>query len=321
MKSFREYVSDTGIIDQKIIDASLVATGDLTEEAFKLTDQTKVLKNITKLVSKTTGLKYSVSPVPVKFKNSAGSQTGFYLFNTSNLAAIRINVSDKAPKSTLNQKQQPGFEITSFDVFADDKGEAKAATVHVELGGLNIVQVLEELKDVLLNPSKNNKFERTINLPNPNKMVPLPKTKTVTEEGKTVYKNDIRLIEEAKIVIGETEYGSMGAAIEGLFKMGYESKEIKKLTDCSAAQLSQALKKLGNEATISGTPGTADSFGATVIKLPKIPEKVPVDELFEDLNNLVKLVISGYRNALIVTGMAGVGKCVGPNTLVDLKIN
>jgi hypothetical protein len=320
MKSFREYLSNKGIVDQDIIEESLRASGELVEEAFQLKNKMKVLNNIARLISKDTGEKYSPSPVPVVFKNSFGSFTGYYLFNTKNMKAVRLNISDKKEKNNLTGQPKEAFEITSFDVFADEKGPAKAATVHVDLGGLNIVQIIAEFKDVLKNPTKNKKFVKTINLPNPNPMKPLPKTKEVNEEGKTVYKNDIRLIEEAKVVVGDNEYNSMGAAIEALFKMGYERKEIKKLTNCSAAQLSQALKKLGNEVDVVGTPGTKDTFGKTVIKLPKIPEKVPVDELFEDLNDLVKLVIGGYRNSLIVTGMAGVGKCVGPNTIVDVKI-
>jgi hypothetical protein len=54
--------------------------------------------------------------------------------------------------------------------------------------------------------------------------------------------------------------------------------------------------------------------------MPKIPKKVPVDKLFKHLNSLTKLVLMGLTKSLIVTGMAGVGKCVSGKTKVNVTI-
>jgi hypothetical protein len=320
MKSFKDYLSKKNVISQDIIEESRTeAERNLVEEAaFKAADINKVIKKVASVISKATGTKFASSPLPYYYKNKDGEQEGYYLF-TKKGNAIRLNVGES--KSKLNVKKEAGSEIISFDVFdiADAKGEKTKPTVTVKLNGLNIVQVIKELTDVITNPSANKKFKKEIELPNPNKRTKLP-TKKVTEEGKTKSVLDINLIEEAKIQIGDDIYKSMGAAIEGLFKKGMTGPEIKKITGCSPAQLSQGLKKIEQLAEIEGVPGLAEGVGAKVIKMPEIPKKVPVDTLFKHLNSLVKMVLMGLQKGLIVSGQAGVGKCVGPKTNVKVNI-
>jgi hypothetical protein len=320
MKSFREYLAEKKVIEPKIIEESRTEEekAALIEEAqFAAADLKKALTKVVKVINTATGRTYSLSPLPYYYKNSSGEHEGYYAFDKSG-NAIRFLAEPK--KSKLNVKKEAGYEVSSFDVFDIDdvkgSGGKPKPTVHVELNGLNIIQSLDEIKKVIKDPKKNNTFSIDVELPNPNKKVKLPVK--VLEEGKRVIAVD--LIEEAKVQIGEEVYKSMGAAIEALFKMGYEGKEIKKLTGCSAAQLSQALKKVNAMGTIEGKPGSAEAVGAKQIKLPKIPEKVPVDKLFEHLESLVKLILMGLQKGLIVTGQAGVGKCVGADTKVSVKI-
>ena len=58
--------------------------------------------------------------------------------------------------------------------------------------------------------------------------------------------------------------------------------------------------EVGENETVSDDPA--------VKKIEAAAEKVPVDELFKDLADLVDLVINDHRPALLVTGGGGTGK-------------
>jgi hypothetical protein len=197
--TFREYLSDKNVVSQEIIEESINST--LVEEAaFKSADKVKVLDKVKKIIEKATGKKYALSPMPFFYKNKSGSHTGFYMW-AKDKSAIRFNLDET--KSKLNIKKTSGFEITSFDVYSAEDAKANKGkghlkpTVTVNLNGLNIVQVISKLTDVLKNPEKNKKFTITVDLPNPYPKKPLPVK--VVEEAKVL---DINLIEEANVQNG-----------------------------------------------------------------------------------------------------------------------
>jgi hypothetical protein len=334
-------------------------TKTVVEEAFKQEQAGAVMSYISKLISKLSGNQYTYLKMPMDVTTVNGDYTSFYVVpTTGSLEAFRMNFA-KSGKKDVKIKGNAGpdgsVEIASFDYFGDEKGKATKPQWTIDLKGLNIVQVAKSLQEFFLNPSNEDWNEKTFAIPlDPSqKQKELPK-KFLTEEGFIIKgAADLRVVEEAKWaldgnvhanlekllieLIDNYNFRNLDEIIKKVIEPMVKAGEAGKITNVPKAVPSMtALNHNWKNAVINSTSmqalnaeqGKADksinadgSFSIAVQEIVE-DERVSVEQLFDDLESLVKLVIEtgNPHNSLIVAGQAGIGKSVHAKTSIDVQV-
>jgi len=200
-----------------------------------------------------------------KFKKKDGNSGYGFKYITSSGNLIRFGFYDKS-------KNKYGINVVDFWDKSKGAGLFTAPTTTIELyDWMNIVDVVEELKDIIIRGKMENFSEAVINEWDvPKKMKAYALTKGIEWNGETGSRFE-KILKDAG-VWDEDEYKGF---------------KVKKGVDEE------------NNATV------------TVTKAEKILDKKKYsdpDVVFDDIEKLAKVVAMGLQNSLIVCGAAGVGK-------------
>ncbi len=199
----------------------------------------------------------------------------FFIGNTTQ--AIRFNF-----ERTGNSNQ-----IVSIDVWAPTEGKFPAANIPTR--DVSIVNIIPLIVDAIKSP-----------------------TSTI---GRSI---EPSALSEA-IEIDGTTFGTKADAIASLLQQKYSPKEIADLTGANVSQIygiKSKLSKAGDKAAprvyAKVLPGSAEQSADPDIeegnKKLAATEYADPETIFDDLQDLIDLVIDGAQPSLLVTGMAGIGK-------------
>jgi hypothetical protein len=293
MKSFKDFLVEESA---NFYDAgSSIA---LVEEAFKTEDTTKVIKNLASLFGKQFGGKFGASPLPRIIKTDKGVAEGWYFFPETLEYAFILTATPKARKASANADQSGSFVFSAFDMI---QPKASKSDIHLEFDGINIVQIMHMIKHAVDNkkewigttfpfiPAKNaDKFDAVLNMPKSKKVVSIKENAPV---------------EEAKVTAGGYVYKSAQEAIYGLMEEGHTPDSLSVFTD-DFGDLAFNQKAINfhsknyykENGSVTGSAGKtmADAPNETAAKflgVPKLPKKIPVDELFQYLADLTTMVV------------------------------
>ena len=250
-------------------------THSLFREAFSEKSAENAVNKIKSVLERQLGVVLYQHPSVDVYVNSIGKQYGirFYIGNTTQ--AIRFNFD----------KKSGSVAITSVDVWDPSEGRNPAA--RIDTRNVNIVNIISNLIQVIKSP---NSFV-----------------------GKAISETPVS---EAVDVAGQT-YESKSKAIESLLRQGHAPKEIAALTGANVSQIYGIKSKIGrpsaepqSEAPVSaGLPEqSADPDVADGIAQLSRTKYADPKTVFEDLRDLLDLVISGVQPSVLITGMAGIGK-------------
>ncbi len=293
MKSFKDF-----LVEESAGFYSADGSIALVEEAFKTEDTTKVIKNLAKLFGKQFGAKFGAAPLPRIIKTNKGVVEGWYFFPESLAYAFILTATPKARKQAKNADTSDSFVFSGFDLI---QPKANKSDIHLEFDGLNIVQIMHMIKHAVDNqkewigttfpfvPAKNaDKFEAALNMPKSKKVVSIKENAPV---------------EEAKVTAGGHVYKSAQEAIYGLMEEGHTPESLAVFTD-DFGDLAFNQKAINfhsknyykENGSVTGSKGgvVADAPNDTAAKflgVPKLPKKIPVDELFQYLADLTTMVV------------------------------
>lgn len=294
----------------------IIESNILVEEGkFNADDISSAVDSVIPLIEKGLGQTVYKDPVPQWFNNElSGNGLGVLCYHGDG-KAFRLNIIG----NTIDNVSS----ISSVDVWGKDTDKLTNPDVNINLNGLNILQVIKSISNIIKDPSKIEDIVIEKLNPNADKVKGILDNDETIEESK--YQFGIKtgskaiLLEEAKVSIGNKVYDDMYKAIEGLWNDGYQSDDIKEITGVSKDFVDKVLKDIGAVDIIYVSKGGADEILEPTIKLPKVPNTISVDALIEDIDSSVESVISGLEKSLILAGMKGVGKCIGAGTRIAFK--
>ena len=293
LKSFKDYLldSDAGFAEA---DGRLV----VVEEAFRLQDTINVLDKICAIIKKETGLTYAPSTVPNLYKDKDGSQLCYYAFGDN--TALRFNTVRVKPKTIPGDKHsgasKEAFNIGSLDICTT----GSTPEVRIVLHNLNIVDAIRTIKDAFNDPKK---WVGRRQMVQQKAAVPPKDFVVVIEESYS------GMVEEAAVTANGETYASVGDAVLKLIEAGHNKETMQKFTNeegtriFSDKQINIGINRYKkNGPSAEGKAGSAPTAAspaaqAKAISLPKIPDKIPVDELFSDLTDLVQFVVGSGDGA------------------------
>jgi hypothetical protein len=115
---------------------------------------------------------------------------------------------------------------------------------------------------------------------------------------------------EAPVVIGGKTYKTASEAIGELLSMGKTREEIQELTNASPANIYRVARAQGLTSTIRVEAGSPEQSSQTAAAnaVKALPAYADPKVVFDDLRDLVAMVLDGKQPSLIVTGGAGSGK-------------
>lgn len=243
-------------------------------------------------------------------KRSNNQGWRFYIGNT--LKAIRFNVEEGQSGSSA---------ISSID-FWDDSPTGKHPVARLNTKGRNVVELIDGIVTILQDPKA--AVGHTIS-----------PTRKVNES----------MLQEAVFTMDGVTYVSKNDAIGAALMKGYSASQIVAagiVSNVSQVYPVAAKVKMGWKPRIvngGGGESTIDEDGneipveGGVQEISMDPDVVmgnkllankkfaDPEEVFDDLDDLVRLVLSGTQSSLLVTGMPGIGKTYNITTLVKKILN
>lgn len=205
-----------------------------------------------------------------------GSFFGVRFFIGTTTQAIRFNFEQNGKSN----------EIVSVDVWHPTQGKFPVANIPTK--GVSIANIIPLIIDTIKSPAES--------------------------IGKSV---EPTALSEAVEVDGQT-YNSKAEAITTLLQQGYSPKEVTDLTGANASQVYGIKKKLS---ATSGEPAQQfakvragseeQSTDPEIVQGNKAlaaQQYADPETIFDDLQDLIDLVISGSQPSLMIVGMPGIGK-------------
>lgn len=252
---------------------------NLMTEAFSAASATKAMKLIKSYLTKKLGKLYKMDVQ--EFSNKFGEQIG-----------IRYAIGNTAREVRFNwQKSGGSSEIISVDIWDDSKSPKPA--IHIDTKDISVVKVLPELVSKIKDPT--------------------PGDVSLVAEGLTAKEE---LISEAKVTVGKKVYSSGKEAITDLHHKGHTPDQIETMTGLStkvvAHHVRQALKAVG------GVPEKVKPSKDEIVAQQQTDKLEYADPkvIYQDLQDLITLVVTGINPSLIITGGAGTGKTFTVKTLL-----
>ena len=246
-------------------------------EAFSEGDLTKALGKIRNVLERKLGLVFYQHAGIDQYANAEGEGYGirYYLGNT--MQAVRFNFV----------KDGNSHEIVSVDIW--DNGNSKDPTARINTQGISIAKIIPGVVEVIKTPSTWIGQELSM------------------VSGESV---ELPVYEESVEIDGQT-FSSKKEAAAHLLQQGYKPTEVSTMTGMHASQVYSLRKTLnaGGAIVTSGLPETsADPDIRAGNKALAEKKYADPKQVFEDLRDLLDLVISGQQSSLLITGMAGIGK-------------
>jgi len=243
-------------------------------EGFSAGNMTKAVKLIKKHLERKLGKLYEIDTE--EFDNTFGSQVGIKYGIGDTAKAIRFNW-EKSGKST---------DIASVDIW-DNSPNSKPA-LHIPTKDVSIVRVLPELVKAINTMAKGD-------------IAP-------TNESVEIKDFPVDMIIEAKISVDGQTFKSQKDAVIHLTKLGMTPEQIVDKTGIKLA----AVKFHANTAlsVMGGVPETvkvSKSDSAITQQIEEL-DKVSVEVMYQDLEDLVNMVVADVQPSLIVAGPPGTGK-------------
>lgn len=205
-----------------------------------------------------------------------GTFFGAKFFIGTTTQAIRFNF----------ERSGSSNEVVSVDVWDATSGKFPVANIPTQ--GVSIVKIIPVIVDAIRNPH--------------------------AAIGKTV---EPSALSESVEVAGH-EYATKADAIKDLLTKGYPAKEIANLTGAAVSQIYGIRSKLASTDSNPDKqyakirPGTEEQSADPEVeqgnKTLAGTQYADPETIFDDLQDLLDLVISGAQPSLLVTGMAGIGK-------------
>jgi hypothetical protein len=301
MKSFKDFLNegDTGFVIEE-------GRIHLIEEAFRSQDVGKAMGLFKKQLDKITGKKFGYSSLPAIYNKNGSLTSGYYFFPSDLQYALRLNMTENPAKAKASASEVGGKSSVSFDSLDYIKPNSDVPVATIEFKGMNIIQILDQVKSFFSNPTswigKEMAFApayvdgaEKIAAPTISKEIAV-----IEESVKT------GLVEEKKFTIFGITYNKAQDAINSLIEQGYSKEALLDLTDENGTEVftagnvkyfyAQYIKANGSVTGVAGVADTASTDAATgkVNNYPKIPEKIPVKDLFQYLDDLSQMVIGKH---------------------------
>lgn len=243
-------------------------------EGFSAGNMTKAVKLIKKQLERKLGKLYEIDVE--EFKNTFGNQVG-----------IKYAIGDTAKMVRFNwQKSGKSTDIASVDIW--DNSPSNKPALHIATADVSIVRVLPELVKAIKTMAKGD-------------IAP-------TNESVEIKGFPIDLLAEAKITIDGQTFKSQKDAVIHLTKLGLVPDQI---VDKTGIKLG-AVKFHANTAitVMGGVPETLVPTYSDVENTAKCEEleTVSAEVMYQDLEDLVNMVIADVQPSLIVCGPPGTGK-------------
>ena len=272
---------------------------------------------MTKYLKKKTGLAFFPLQGMEQYKGSAGSGFGIRLFSSKKNFSVRLNFSSN--KATTNA-------LRSFDVWL---GDGKAP-LHVEFTGMtSVIKILPIIADIVNNKGTKSKVVYT--LPDD---VPLNEgysfgtdsvflKEAAGSDIQSMFDDIVDMIATPNFSKGKiySKYKSAGIkvfdALESVYSRNIKKEGVKYVFKGKPADIqkikkekSKILEMIGAAAgTVSrGSAKETYADNSNVDELENERERLTFEAQLEDLENLLKLTITGAANAIFVAGRGGVGK-------------
>ena len=271
---------------------------------------------ITKYLKKKTGLSFFAYPGVEQFQNTKGRGFGMRFFSNKKNMSIRLNWSVASQTGSLN--------LSSVDYWNGVLAGDKCIPYHIEFDtSVSMVKVLPTLADIInaktpkLGPirtvpdgvplTESTQYDLTEAVDGPEEMFdaivdmfPLDSFSKGKVYGK--FKGA-----GAKILSGIEDAFPDLIYMQGTrYVWAGNAKDLAKIKKSKSEILDEVGAVSG---TISRGSGAEEKyFGGNVEALEANRERISFEAQLVDLENLVKLIISGASNALFVSGRGGVGK-------------
>ena len=257
-------------------------TFSLLKEAFREQDMQKALKLIASVLGKAIGEKLKPEGGMNIVKNRYGINHGIRYFVGDTTGAIRFNFS-------------PSNTVESVDIWLQT-GNSSNPDIHINTSQVSIVKIIPFIAKQYRNPQPG--------------LHDIDLNEQMAEHR--------QLIGEAQVEIDGEVYKSASDAIRELLQAGLSRAQVKMKTGASEANIYRIARELGVTVSVGVEKGSPEQDVDP--EVPKIIKKVPKfanpDEVFDDLADLVDMIIKKLSPALIVTGAPGTGKSQPHSSLV-----
>ena len=248
----------------------------IMSEAFRPQDLQKALRLIARTLSRALGEKLHMEGGMNVVKNKFGINYGIRYFVGDSTGAIRFNFSGKNA-------------IESVDIWLQT-GQGTNPDIHIGTKDVSIVKIIPFIAKQYRNPQLG-KHEIDLN---------------------EQHKEKCELIGEARTFeVDGIEYKTASEAIRELFGAGLSRSEVEaKLPNVSQANIYRIARQMGvvHDVTVEKGAKEIDADPEVQKTIKKVPKYANVDEVFDDLEDLVGMILKKLAPALIVTGAPGTGK-------------
>lgn len=278
-------------------------------ERFTSETAMKVADTIAKYVTKKTGKTFFKLPGVEEYKNSGNSGFGLRMFSSKGNQSIRFNYKSAGSIGLVNLASVHywnGEDPSPFFVEFDSR--------------VSVIKVLPVIVDMINN--KGIKLGVTMSPPDD---VPLNENETM--DSSTMFDGIVSIISnngpkgaltQSKIysynkIAGVKVFDEIRKEFPDLFfKDGnrYDWKGTTRDIESIIKDKSKILSQLGVVGIKVSKGSSSESYGSNkeLDILSKTIEKLSFEKQLEDLENLIRMTISGSSNALFISGSGGVGK-------------
>ena len=248
----------------------------IINEAFSSASLEKAVSLIVKMLERNLGEKLYQEYGVNQFQNKWGKGFGLRYFIGNTDGAFRLNFGQRN-------------EIVSVDVWEKGSND-KNPSIHIDTAGLSVVKILPQLVDLINNPKP--------------KTIEVDLNEAVDEETEVE-----PLLNEEIVVDGET-YKNASAAIKSLLGAGMTRDAVMQKVETSPQNVYRIAKQMGLIGQVKAVKGSTEkNIDPEVKKAEKMmPEFADPETVFEDLEDLLGMVITGLQSSLLITGGAGLGK-------------
>lgn len=226
-----------------------------------------------------------------EFVNDTGRHTGIRFFIGNTTGAVRLNFT--------------GGTVTGVDVWTPDS-EGSTPSAHIDMPkNFSVVKTLPALVSALIdNPTPHN-------------------IELLTVTGDILPSEGAELQGEAagtrSIKIGGKVYTNASEAIVTMLRAGKSKDEIRTVTGSSDANIYRVARKEGLVSQIAVVRASPESTPntAAVKAVESLPEYADPKVVFDDMRDLVAMVLNKTQPSLIITGGAGQGKTFGVTKQIE----
>ena len=277
----------------------------LVLEAFANKDVERANEIIVKQISKQSSENFY--PVDIEeFTNAKGEFIG-HLYATDDEDLVRFNWKKHGNKDSSN--------LASIDIFTPENKET--AKFHLSLDGFNALQLISEISDFIENPKMGE-----IKVENPEAILTEScgcqnkKDFTTFLKGEEEEPEDV--LEEAKTTYKGMTWKSNGPAITALTNIHELGRdEVASIVGVTPDVVDRVLKQ-----KLEVTPGIPEQVKMSAVekKAAKALDGVKWADpkiIFDDMSDLIDMVISGINPSLLITGNPG---CFSSSHLININM-